>query len=79
MQIDDKAMAMHVQYKDDDHEAYSLTSSDAVYYSGAYSGAADDSRVEFTKYRNANMIILAGMWKCGGREGEWYIEGTLEK
>lgn len=77
--VDNKSMSMQVQYNGDDQETYTLSSQDSVNYSGAHSGASDDSRVEFTRYQHGNTIILSGMWKCGGREGEWYIEGLLEK
>lgn len=66
---------MRVRYKDGDEEKYSLTSPDGVLFSGTM-GTDDDNRVDFELWIHDKSIVLAGCWKCGGREGEWYIEGT---
>lgn len=66
---------MRVRYSDGDEEKYNLTSSDGVLYSGTM-GTDDDNRVDFELWKHLKTIVLAGNWKCGGREGEWYIEGT---
>ncbi len=66
---------MRVRYSDGDEEKYYLNSSDGVQYSGTM-GTDDDSRVDFELWKHSQTIVLAGNWKCGGREGEWYIEGS---
>jgi hypothetical protein len=66
---------MLVKYRQGDEEAYHLKSQDGVHYAGAYQGTDDDSRVEFMKFTHGASVLLAGAWKCGGRTGEWYIEG----
>jgi len=69
---------MRVRYGDGDEENYNLTSSDGVLFSGTM-GTDDDSRVSFELWKHGNVIVLEGGWKCGGRQGEWYIEGTYKK
>ena len=71
------AAQMIVQYRQGDQEAYLLVFDDGIHYSGAM-GTDDDSRVDFELFRHNDLILLAGAWKCGGREGEWYIEGTTK-
>jgi hypothetical protein len=66
---------MLVKYKQGDEEAYRLASQDGVHFTGAYQVTDDDSRVEFMKFTHGTSVLLAGAWKCGGRTGEWYIEG----
>ncbi|NLL12775.1 MAG: hypothetical protein GX267_05175 [Fibrobacter sp.] len=66
---------MRVKYRDGDEEYYSLKSSDGVLFSGTM-GTDDDNRVDFELWKHDRIIVLAGNWKCGGRQGEWYIEGT---
>jgi hypothetical protein len=74
---DDEAR-MRVRYSDGDEEKYHLASSDGVLYSGTM-GTDDDNRVDFELWKHDNKtVVLAGNWKCGGRQGEWYIEGTAE-
>lgn len=74
--VSKEAAQMVVVYKAGDEEKYSMTSKDGVHYQGAMC-TDDDSRVDFTKFTNKNLLLLAGVWKCGGREGEWYIEGEV--
>jgi len=69
-------ITMHVEYQKNDEESYTLKSSDGIHFAGSYIDGEDDSRVEFKKYQRGDSIVLSGVWKCGGREGEWYIRGT---
>lgn len=72
------AAQMLVRYEQGDEEVYRLVSSDGIRFTGTM-GTDDDSRVDFEKWENGSHIVFAGNWKCGGREGEWYIEGTTGK
>lgn len=75
--ISDTTAQMVVKYKQGDEESYSLQSKDGRHYYGAM-GTDDDNRVDFTKWVTNKCLLLSGNWKCGGREGEWYIEGLIE-
>ncbi|HMA64716.1 MAG TPA: hypothetical protein VKO63_05955 [Chitinispirillaceae bacterium] len=75
--IDNATAQMLVRYKQGDEEVYRLTSTDGIRFTGKM-GTDDDSRVDFDKWEKNGVVLLAGSWKCGGREGEWYIEGTKE-
>lgn len=75
--INNDTAQMLVRYKQGDEEVYRLTSTDGKRFAGKM-GTDDDSRVDFEKWENNGVILLAGSWKSGGREGEWYIEGTVE-
>jgi len=76
--VNRNAAFMHVSYGANDEENYSLSSEDGIRYRGAYLGTNDDSRVEFVKFQRNDELVMAGIWKCGGREGEWYIEGVVK-
>ncbi len=71
----DTKMFLEVKYGDADEEKYYLTSGDGIRYSGTKQGTTDDGRAQFTLLTQCDSILFAGSWKCGGREGEWYIEG----
>lgn len=73
--LNESAMQMHVVYKQGDEESYVLRSSNGIFFSGAM-GTDDDNRVDFEKWVHDQTIVLAGNWKSGGRQGEWYIEGV---
>jgi hypothetical protein len=68
-------MYMEVHYDDGDRENYFLVSDDGVNYNGMKRGSADDGRVRFLLLTHCEWVLLAGSWKCGGREGAWYING----
>jgi hypothetical protein len=76
--ITHNAAQMLVKYKQGDEESYHLVSNDGARFTGTI-GTDDDSRVNFVKWECKNHLVLAGSWKCGGREGEWYIEGITGK
>lgn len=67
---------INVKYQQEDEETYFLVSEDGLYFTGTVC-TEDDNRVIFRKWVNGKDLLLAGSWKCGGREGEWYIEGIL--
>jgi hypothetical protein len=71
-----RSAKLTVKYEQGDEEHYFLVSEDGLYFTGAVC-TEDDNRVIFRKWISGKNILLAGSWKCGGREGEWYIEGEL--
>lgn len=78
LKISDTSAQMLVKYTQGDEEFYDLLSKDGRHYYGAM-GTDDDNRVDFMKWITDKNLILSGIWKCGGREGEWYIEGIFKK
>lgn len=66
---------LEVVYEDGILEKYLLTSNDAFRYFGTKQGEIDDGRVYFSLMTHEDWILLAGHWMCGGRQGEWYING----
>ncbi len=70
-----RSMRFTVQYLDGDREQYALVSDDGIHYRGSKQGTPEDGRVQFDLFAHCSSILLAGWWKCGGREGRWYIEG----
>lgn len=75
--LSSSSATMHVLYKEGDEERYEMVSEDGKHYQGS-SNSGDGSRVEFTCYRSGNTLLFAGLWKCGGRQGEWYLCGTID-
>ena len=65
---------INVKYQQE-METYFLVSEDGLYFTGAVC-TEDDNRVIFRKWV-VERSSPCGSWKCGGREGEWYIEGIL--
>lgn len=66
---------MEVLYEDGIKEKYLLVSDDGYNYSGMKRESVDDGRVQFKLLTHCEWVLLTGFWKCGGREGEWYISG----